>query len=276
MISDIMSDDGREATVDEAKPLRENDVKPPTTETEDGPKGPPDISGLYSLKLDNVDYSIREEDLKTMFGVHGEIGDIYMPRNHQTKQPRGFAFVRFKDRQAAEDAIKEFDQKEIRGRAVACRFAEKPRPDNPRDLYKDKGGGRGGGGRGGGYRGGGGSYGGSYSDRRPWGGDGRSYHDDRFDNRTRAPGPDRGGYRDVYDRRAPAPGPYDRAPPRDDYGGRGRRDDYYDRGYDRGYDDRYPPRNHYDNRGSYDDRGYDRYDDRSRGYDRRDERPRSR
>ena len=77
-----------------------------------------------------------------MFGVHGEIGDIYMPRNHQTKQPRGFAFVRFKDRQAAEDAIKEFDQKEIRGRAVACRFAEKPRPDNPRDLYKDKGGGR--------------------------------------------------------------------------------------------------------------------------------------
>ena len=86
-----MSDDGRE-----------NNVVPPSTETEDGPKGPPDISGLYSLKLDNLDYSVTLEQLKELFGKHGEIGDVYMPRDYYTKRSRGFAFVRFKDRTAAE------------------------------------------------------------------------------------------------------------------------------------------------------------------------------
>ena len=115
-----------------------------------------------------------------------------------------------------QDAIKEFDQKELNGRPIACRFAEKPRPDNPREAHL--GGGRGGrGGRGGDYyRGGGGSYGGSYSSRRPYGG-GDDY------------GPSRGAYREVYDRR----GPYDR---RDSDYNRGRDDYYYDR--DRGYSDR--------------------------------------
>ena len=262
-----MSDDGRE-----------NNVLPPSTETEEGPKGPPDISGLYSLKLDNLDYSVTLEQLKELFGKHGEIGDVYMPRDYYTKRSRGFAFVRFKDRTAAEvrtrsfvssadpprgpsppepffcirrrsqkqnpdssvlirsdrqEAIKEFDQKELNGRPIACRFAEKPRPDNPREPYQ--GGGRGG--RGGdSHRGGGGSYGGSYSSRRPYGG-GDDY------------GPSRGAYREVYDRR----GPYDR---RDSDRSRGRDDYHYDK--DRGYS----------NRGGY--------DDRSRGYDRRDGRPRSR
>ena len=86
-----MSDDGRE-----------NNVVPPSTETEEGPKGPPDISGLYSLKLDNLDYSVTLEQLKELFGKHGEIGDVYMPRDYYTKRSRGFAFVRFKDRTAAE------------------------------------------------------------------------------------------------------------------------------------------------------------------------------
>ena len=89
-------------TRDMSEDGRENNVVPPSTETEDGPKGPPDISGLYSLKLDNLDYSVTLEQLKELFGKHGEIGDVYMPRDYYTKRSRGFAFVRFKDRTAAE------------------------------------------------------------------------------------------------------------------------------------------------------------------------------
>ena len=188
------------------------------------------------MKLDNLDYSVTLEQLKELFGKHGEIGDVYMPRDYYTKRSRGFAFVRFKDRTAAEvrtrsfvssadpprraqpartlfcirrrsqnrtpthpalsvlinpidrEAIKEFDQKELNGRPIACRFAEKPRPDNPREPYR--GGGRGGRGVAAATPTGAAAapYGGSYSSRRPYGGD-----DDY--------GPSRGAYREVYDRR---------------------------------------------------------------------------
>ena len=95
-------------TRDMSEDGRENNVVPPSTETEDGPKGPPDISGLYSLKLDNLDYSVTLEQLKELFGKHGEIGDVYMPRDYYTKRSRGFAFVRFKDRTAAEVRTSQF------------------------------------------------------------------------------------------------------------------------------------------------------------------------
>jgi RNA recognition motif-containing protein len=68
----------------------------------EAPKGPPDISGLYSLKIDNLDYNVDSDELRSLFGAYGEVGDVYMPRDHETKQSRGFAFVRYKDRRDAE------------------------------------------------------------------------------------------------------------------------------------------------------------------------------
>jgi arginine/serine-rich splicing factor 2 len=68
----------------------------------EAPKGPPDIAGLYSLKLDNVDFLLSGNELREMFVKYGEVGDVYVPRDHLTKQNRGFAFVRFKDRNDAE------------------------------------------------------------------------------------------------------------------------------------------------------------------------------
>ena len=68
----------------------------------EGPKGPPDIAGLYSLKLDNLDFSLSSDEIREMFVKFGEIGDVYVPKDHVTKKARGFAFVRFKDRHDAE------------------------------------------------------------------------------------------------------------------------------------------------------------------------------
>lgn len=64
--------------------------------------GPPDIAGLYSLKLDNLDFQTNADEIREMFVKYGEIGDVYVPRDHVTKQARGFAFVRYKDRRDAE------------------------------------------------------------------------------------------------------------------------------------------------------------------------------
>ena len=40
--------------------------------------------------------------VREMFAAHGEIGDVYMPRDRTTGNSRGFAFVRFIDKNEAE------------------------------------------------------------------------------------------------------------------------------------------------------------------------------
>lgn len=56
---------------------------------------PPEIAGMYSLKVDNLTYRTTVDDMQHTFGKFGEIGDIYIPRDAYTNESRGFAFVRF-------------------------------------------------------------------------------------------------------------------------------------------------------------------------------------
>ena len=44
--------------------------------------------------------------------------DIYIPRDHYTREPRGFAFVEFLDDRDARDAMEGMDRREIDGREV--------------------------------------------------------------------------------------------------------------------------------------------------------------
>ncbi|EGD83186.1 hypothetical protein PTSG_03817 [Salpingoeca rosetta] len=105
--------------------------------------GRPDVSNLFSVKVDNIDRSTREEDLREAFKEFGEIGDIYMPRYRDTMDPRGYAFVRFINERDAEDAIKHMDGQQLNGKEVYCQLAKysrrAPPPRRPRrdDYYRD-------------------------------------------------------------------------------------------------------------------------------------------
>jgi RNA recognition motif-containing protein len=70
--------------------------------------------------------------LKEKFGAFGEVGDVYIPRRFGSTDPRGFAFVRFMDKQAAEDAMRALDSTMIEGREIRIQEAKERRPDNPR------------------------------------------------------------------------------------------------------------------------------------------------
>merc|ERR1712159_153031 len=74
--------------------------------TEDGP---PDVSQMYSLKVDNLTYRITPEDLMEKCGKFGKVGDLYIPRDYHTQKSRGFAFVRFLEKRDAEDCIDQLD-----------------------------------------------------------------------------------------------------------------------------------------------------------------------
>ncbi len=44
------------------------------------------------------------------FEKFGNITDVFLPKDRETNEPRGFAFVTFEETRDAEDAIKEMDQ----------------------------------------------------------------------------------------------------------------------------------------------------------------------
>lgn len=56
---------------------------------------------------------------------YGKLGDVYIPRDMRTGDPRGFAFVRYLDKRDADDAIDRLDGERMNGRElrieVGCR-----------------------------------------------------------------------------------------------------------------------------------------------------------
>ena len=48
-----------------------------------------------SLLVRNLDPNTTVDTLRTEFSAHGEIRDVYIPRDYYSQRPRGFGFVEF-------------------------------------------------------------------------------------------------------------------------------------------------------------------------------------
>jgi len=66
---------------------------------------PANRESMISLRLDNLPYQARMEDLRPLFEKYGEIGDIYLPMDRESGRSRGFGFVRYHERRDAEVEI---------------------------------------------------------------------------------------------------------------------------------------------------------------------------
>ncbi|CAG5106714.1 Oidioi.mRNA.OKI2018_I69.chr1.g2968.t2.cds [Oikopleura dioica] len=100
---------------------------------------PPNISGMTSLKIDNLSYRTDSESLRRKFSKYGEIGDVYIPKD-KYGESRGFAFVRFHDKRDAGDAIDQLDGRDIDGREIRVDYARHERPsfDKWRGSRRDR------------------------------------------------------------------------------------------------------------------------------------------
>lgn len=94
-------------------------------------RGPPDIGGMTSLKVDNLSFRTTPDDLRPVFERYGDVGDIYIPRDRFTKESRGFAFVRFYDRRDADEAMDRLDGYRLDGREMRVQMARYGRPSPP-------------------------------------------------------------------------------------------------------------------------------------------------
>jgi len=126
---------------------------------------------MTKIYVGNLPYSATEDELRELFGAHGDVTSVSLVNDRETGRPRGFGFVEMED--GAEKAIAALDGKEVGGRTLKVNEA-RPREGGGgggRGGYGG-GGGRGGGGYGGGggggYRGGGGGgdYGGGGGGKR--------------------------------------------------------------------------------------------------------------
>jgi len=84
---------------------------------------PPNIDVMYSLKVDNLTYRTRVEDLRRCFEKFGPIGDIYIPRDQFSRSSRGYAFIRYLKKRDAEDALDRMDGADLDGREIRVQFA---------------------------------------------------------------------------------------------------------------------------------------------------------
>ncbi|XP_073453148.1 cold-inducible RNA-binding protein-like isoform X2 [Aquarana catesbeiana] len=149
------------------------------------------------LFVGGLSFDTDEQSLEGVFSKYGQICEVVVVKDRETKRSRGFGFVTFENPEDAKDAMQALNGKSVDGRQIRVDQAGKSSGDR-RGGYRggSSGGGRGffRGGRG---RGGGGGYGSSRSGGG-YGGGSRDYYSS---GRSQSYGDRSGGssYRDSYD-----------------------------------------------------------------------------
>ena len=113
------------------------------------------------LYVGNLSFNTSDQDLSTLFSEVGTVTSTNIIEDRETGRSRGFGFVEMSSKEEGQNAITQFNGKEVDGRELKVNEA-KPQENRSggggggRGGY---GGGGGGGGGRGGYGGGGDSYG---------------------------------------------------------------------------------------------------------------------
>jgi cold-inducible RNA-binding protein len=82
------------------------------------------------LFIGNLPYSATDADLRTLFSEVAAPLQVVLPVDRETGRPRGFAFVDFAEREAAEKVIEKFNGAPLQGRPIAVSEA-RAREDRP-------------------------------------------------------------------------------------------------------------------------------------------------
>src|SRR5262245_38874647 len=83
------------------------------------------------LYIGNLPFNVTEEELREYFSIIGPLSYLSLPTDLETGKQRGFAFVEFKDRAQADEAIRRFNNQSFKGRSLSVSEA-RPRNESPR------------------------------------------------------------------------------------------------------------------------------------------------
>jgi len=105
------------------------------------------MSEMNKLFVGNLSFGTKQSNLEQAFGQFGSIEECKVIEDRETGRSRGFGFVTFATKEAAQAALA-MDGKELDGRPLRVNFAQE------KERGEGGGGGGGRGGNGGGGRGG--------------------------------------------------------------------------------------------------------------------------
>ena len=83
------------------------------------------------LYIGNLPFNVTEAELREHFSTVGPVSYLSIPTDRETGKQRGFAFVEFKDRAQADEAIRRFNNQSFQGRSLSVSEA-RAKNDNPR------------------------------------------------------------------------------------------------------------------------------------------------
>src|SRR5262245_6035890 len=70
------------------------------------------------LYVGNLPFNVTEDELREHFSTIGPLSYLSIPIDRETGKRRGIAFVEFKDRAQADEAIRRFNNQSFRGRSI--------------------------------------------------------------------------------------------------------------------------------------------------------------
>ena len=80
-----------------------------------------------NVYVGNLNYRLRDEDLKQIFADFGEVVSAKVIMDRDSGRSKGFGFVEMGDEESAQKAIDSLDGQDIEGRAMNVKAA-RPRP----------------------------------------------------------------------------------------------------------------------------------------------------
>ncbi|HYL98093.1 MAG TPA: hypothetical protein VEZ90_04000 [Blastocatellia bacterium] len=83
------------------------------------------------LFVGNLPYNATESELREHLSSAGQLSFIHLPVDRESGKPRGFAFVEFKERAEAEEAVRRFNNQPFKGRPLTINEA-RAKEDRPR------------------------------------------------------------------------------------------------------------------------------------------------
>jgi RNA recognition motif-containing protein len=84
-----------------------------------------------NIYVGNLDRQATENEIKSLFTPYGEVKSVKMIKDHDSGEPRGFAFVEMANDAEGSSAIRELDSKEYASRRLKVNEA-KPKNNGPR------------------------------------------------------------------------------------------------------------------------------------------------
>jgi cold-inducible RNA-binding protein len=92
---------------------------------------------MYKLFVGGLPFATTDEELKELFGAHGNVSYAKVITDRETGRSKGFGFVEFENDDEGKAAEKAMNGTEIAGRSITVNEA-RPREERPKREFNNR------------------------------------------------------------------------------------------------------------------------------------------